>query len=75
VLIDGQDVKCKESELTGEPDDMPKSIITEKNYKDELQGVLLAKSLCVDGFGKGVVTAVGMQTESGIISAKQSTME
>jgi len=67
VMIDGQDVTCSETELTGEPDSLEKIVINEESYQDGC-GVLLAKSLCDNGFGKAVVTAVGLNTAAGIIS-------
>ena len=36
---------CKESELTGEPDEIHKVPITEKNYRNGDLGSMLAKSL------------------------------
>jgi magnesium-transporting ATPase (P-type) len=68
VMIDGQDVTCSETELTGEPDSLEKVIVNESNVNDGVGGVLLAKSLCDNGFGKAIVTSVGLNTAAGIIS-------
>lgn len=59
---------CKESELTGEPDEIVKSIITLDNYKDGNLGTMLAKSLVTAGFGKGMIVAVGPHSVAGIIT-------
>lgn len=70
IMVEGQDVKTDESELTGEPDPMPKHVITEMNYKDGFEGTLMAKSLVMEGFGKGLVVAVGGNTIAGSITMK-----
>lgn len=47
-MISGQDVVCDESELTGEPDPVEKTTLTQDNYNEEgVVCVLVAKSLCV----------------------------
>lgn len=57
-----------EVELTGESEFIPKVVLNKDNYKiKELGGVLLAKSECVSGSGKAIVTAVGDKTASGEI--------
>jgi Ca2+ transporting ATPase len=33
IMVDGQDVQTNESELTGEPDNINKSVVTQDNYK------------------------------------------
>lgn len=43
-------------------------VVDDSNVNDGVVGVLLAKSLCDAGFGKAVVTAVGLNTAAGIIS-------
>jgi hypothetical protein len=46
-MISGDDVKCVEADLTGEPDEFPKVRLDEVSAKtDDLSGVLLAKSVC-----------------------------
>lgn len=44
LLIDGQNVSCDEGELTGEPDDINKEVISEENYMKGHMCTLLAKS-------------------------------
>lgn len=69
VVIEAQDVKCTEADLTGEPDEFPKVRLDESNYQiSDLSGVLLAKSLCVAGSGKAIVTSVGLNTAAGAVS-------
>jgi len=45
LLVSGQDVGCTEGDLTGEPDIVPKEVITQENYHDGEVCILLAKSL------------------------------
>ena len=68
-MISGQDVKCKEDELTGEPDEFEKVPVDETNYADGYSAVLFAKTTCVSGFGKAIVTATGLSTASGNAAA------
>lgn len=69
VVIEAQDVKCTEADLTGESDDIVKVRLDESNYQvADLSGVLLAKSLCVAGSGKAIVTSVGLNTAAGEVS-------
>lgn len=65
---------CTENDLTGEPDAFPKVPMDESNYKEEaLSGVVLAKSLCVAGSGKAIVTAVGYNTCAGAVMKDKGT--
>jgi Ca2+-transporting ATPase len=73
LLIEGQDVVCNESELTGEPDGIEKVVITEKNYNDGGMCTMMAKSLITSGFGKALVVAVGNKTVAGVITEKTLT--
>jgi len=68
IMIEGQDVVCDEGELTGEPDGVVKGVVTEDNYKEGIQGTLMAKSLVQSGFGRGLVLAVGSNTIAGNIT-------
>lgn len=81
ILVQGNDVACKEDELTGEPDDIPKVTITwEEDGDEEINGnydegcicTMLAKSKIANGVGKALVVAVGKSTEAGIIDENQS---
>lgn len=69
IVVEGQDIECTETELTGEPDAMEKVILNMDNYKkDGATSTMLAKSLCTQGFGKALVLAVGTNTVAGIIT-------
>lgn len=65
IMLSGQEVKCKEDELTGEPDEFEKVPVDASNYKDGYSAVLFAKTTIVSGIGKAMVTCVGTSTASG----------
>jgi len=65
VMLSGQEVKCKEDELTGEPDEFEKVPVDASNYKEGYSAVLFAKTTVVSGIGKAMVTCVGTSTASG----------
>ena len=68
ILVEGQEFETNEAELTGEPDQLPKVALTQDNYADGSVAALLGMSMCVKGFGKAVVIAVGENTVSGAIT-------
>lgn len=68
MMVEGQDVLCNESELTGEPDDVEKVPVNESNYKDGYVCHMIAKSLIKSGVGKAIVLAVGPATMAGVIT-------
>jgi Ca2+-transporting ATPase len=70
IMVSGQDVQCLEDELTGEPDEKEKVPLTAENYTEDSHCVMYAKSKCVSGVGKAVVTAVGTSTAAGVIALK-----
>lgn len=74
ILVAGQDVSCREDELTGEPDALEKVVIDSKNYKDgsSSAGTMMAKSTVVTAGSGGIalVMAVGPKTVAGVITAK-----
>lgn len=70
LMVSGQDVLCKEDELTGEPDFVPKVVINETNYRKGGLCTMMAKSQITGGKGTGLVVAVGEKTVSGVISTK-----
>mmetsp|Transcript_15972 Transcript_15972/g.26934 ORF Transcript_15972/g.26934 Transcript_15972/m.26934 type:complete len:1163 (-) Transcript_15972:42-3530(-) len=70
IMIEGQDVSCIEGELTGEPDAIEKTPLTEENYNDGRMCTMIAKSLVATGFGKALVLAVGPNTVAGVITTK-----
>ncbi|NXT98726.1 AT2B1 ATPase, partial [Buphagus erythrorhynchus] len=59
VLIQGNDLKIDESALTGESDHVRKSL--------EQDPLLLSGTHVMEGSGRMVVTAVGVNSQSGII--------
>ncbi|TMW63142.1 hypothetical protein Poli38472_002083 [Pythium oligandrum] len=62
VLIRGQDIKCNESSLTGEPDD-----VTKTHKKDPF---LLSSCLVASGRGECLIIAVGSESRWGKIKSK-----
>lgn len=70
ILIDGQEVECTETELTGEPDAMEKVPVDASNFKTGVTATMMAKSLCTKGFGTALVVAVGSHTVAGVITEK-----
>lgn len=71
IIISGQDVKCIEGELTGEPNDLDKIPVTQDNYnKVDITATLLAKSLVSSGSGIALVLAVGPYSVAGVITEK-----
>jgi magnesium-transporting ATPase (P-type) len=70
MMVEGQDVTCNESELTGEPDSLEKVPVTRENYQDGAMSTMLAKSLCDAGVGRAIVMAVGTETVAGVITLK-----
>jgi len=76
VMIEGKDVKCVEADLTGEPDEFIKVRLDESHLGDPgVSGVLLAKTLCVSGEGKAIVSSVGLNTASGSIDSSSASQE
>ena len=45
LLLDGIDVSCDESAMTGEPDQMEKTAVTETTYEHSPDPFLLGKTL------------------------------
>ena len=45
ILLEGIDVSCDESAMTGEPDQMEKSNVTDLNYEHNPDPFLLGKTL------------------------------
>lgn len=55
---------------------MQKVVITEENYEKKVySGVLLAKSECINGSGRAIVTAVGLNTAAGSIDKPEPPQE
>lgn len=75
VLIEGIDIACDESAMTGEPEHEEKTHITNSNYESNPDPFLLGKTLIVKGMGSAIVCAVGVNTRSGMAEEKLNTEE
>jgi magnesium-transporting ATPase (P-type) len=56
--------------MTGEPDQVEKHHVTEKNYQHNPNPFLLAKTLVLQGQGLAMVLAVGPNTRAGMAEEK-----
>ena len=70
VLIEGIDISTDEAAMTGEPDHVEKSGVTQDTYKHNPDPFLLGKTLVVNGQGKAVVCCVGVNSRSGMAEEK-----
>jgi P-type E1-E2 ATPase len=70
LLVEGDNIKCKEDALTGEPDEIEKVPLTMENYGLGKDAVMFAKSQVSNGKGKALVVMVGDLTEAGKIQKK-----
>lgn len=75
IMISGQDVLTDESELTGEPDQMPKFRVDSSNAQNGDACHMIGKSLVVGGSGKALILAVGDYSLSGVIEKASSSAE
>ena len=75
ILLDGIDISCDESAMTGEPDQMEKSAVTESNYEYNPDPFLLGKTLVAQGQGTAMVCCVGANSRSGQAEEKLQTEE
>ena len=75
ILLDGIDLSCDESAMTGEPDQMEKSAVTESNYEFNPDPFLVGKSLVAQGQGTAMVCCVGTNSRSGQAEEKLQTEE
>ena len=75
ILIEGTDIATDESAMTGEPEQMDKSIVTEANYMHNPCPFMLGKTLVVSGQGLALVTSVGANTRSGMAEEKLNIEE
>lgn len=65
ILISGTDVEADESALTGEPEQVEKSDVTDLNLIYNPHPFILANTLVASGSGVALVCAVGTNTRSG----------
>jgi len=75
ILIDGLDIACDESSLTGEPEQVEKAPVTEHTFESNPNPFLLAKTLVESGQGTAIVCAVGTHTRSGMAEEKLNIEE
>jgi magnesium-transporting ATPase (P-type) len=61
--------------MTGEPEQVEKSHVTEKNYEHNPSPFLLGNTLIVSGSGLALVCAVGVNTRSGMAEEKLNIEE
>lgn len=65
VLLSSNEVVANESSMTGEPDDLHKTHITEDNYNSNPNYCLLQSTMILNGEGTALVLAVGKETRAG----------
>lgn len=70
ILIESTDFATDESPLTGEPEQVEKSAVTEDNYTSNPNPFLLGKTLIVSGTGTAMICAVGCNSRSGMAEEK-----
>ena len=75
LLLEGIDISTDEAAMTGEPDQMEKSNVTEQNYEHNPDPFLLGKTLICQGQGTALVCCVGTNSRSGMAEEKLQTEE
>mmetsp|Transcript_6400 Transcript_6400/g.5706 ORF Transcript_6400/g.5706 Transcript_6400/m.5706 type:complete len:393 (+) Transcript_6400:652-1830(+) len=75
ILLEGTDVAADESGLTGEPEQLEKTPLTDNNFEHNPVPFLLAKTLIVSGQGVALILAVGTNTRSGMAEEKLNIEE
>lgn len=70
VLVDGTDVATDESSMTGEPEQVDKSVCNDSTYIHNPCPFLTGNTLVVSGQGTAIVCAVGSNTRSGMAEEK-----
>lgn len=70
ILIESSDLKCEQSALTGEPDEIHKSMVDETNKHTDVDPFLIGKTNVANGNGKALVVVVGVNTVSGKIGER-----
>lgn len=61
--------------MTGEPDQLEKSAVTEENYENNPDPFLIGKTLVCNGMGTAMVCCVGTNSRSGMAEEKLNTEE
>ncbi len=75
LLIEGIDITCDESAMTGEAEHVEKHHVTEANYNSNPEPYLIGKTLVSTGQGVGLVCCVGTNSRSGMAEEKLQTEE
>jgi P-type E1-E2 ATPase len=75
LLIESTDFAADESSMTGEPEQVEKSAVTQKNFEHNPSPFLLGNTLVVSGSGSAIVCAVGVNTRSGMAEEKLNIEE
>jgi len=65
ILLSSNEVIANESSMTGEPDDLHKTHVTEANYDSNPNYCLLQSTMILNGEGTALVLAVGKETRAG----------
>jgi P-type Ca2+ transporter type 2B len=72
VILQGTDLSADEAALTGEPEQVEKSDVTEHTVGYNPQPFILANTLIATGSGTALVCAVGTNTRSGQAEQKMN---
>lgn len=75
IVLESIDISTDESAMTGEPDHMEKTAITEENYENNADPFLIGKTLVVNGMGTALVCCIGANSRSGMAEEKLNTEE
>lgn len=75
ILLEGTDISCDESAMTGEPEHMEKTAVNDNNFTSNPDPFLLGKSLIVNGMGTAIICCVGVNSRSGMAEEKLNTEE
>ncbi|CDW82450.1 calcium-translocating p-type pmca-type family protein [Stylonychia lemnae] len=74
ILLEGIDVQCDESAMTGENESVIKTHVSLQNFQSNPDPFLISKTLVVNGLGKALVCAVGINSRSGMVEEKLNTV-
>lgn len=75
ILISSVGMSCNESDMTGEPDALRKSHVTDQNFDQNPNPFVLKGSLVEEGQGVGLVAAVGPNTRAGQVEKAMDIAE
>lgn len=75
IMLEGIDIACDESAMTGEPDQMEKTSVTDRSYETNPDPFLLGGALVAQGQGVAMVCCVGVNSRSGMAEEKLQTEE